>query len=183
MAARITVTVLVSVSNAYDKLNSPPKWVQTIPESFSPVGGLSSLCSSLSSLNNGAMVAECNSRLCLSWDHQIANQNHQKSTLLFLYNKQTRSIPCPLSLSNQTFALQQQDDIVHNSMHVLLAHIHNQIRPSGLLIRIINPGKTFDFTSSRPCINPFAIGFFLLISPKRPFTGDIRWKIPHVQGA
>ena len=69
-----------------------------------------------------------------------------------------------LSLSNQPFTLQQQNNIVHDAMNILLTRIHDQIWSSRFLIRIINPGKSFNFTSPRSCINTLAVRFLLPIS-------------------
>lgn len=66
-----------------------------------------------------------------------------------------------LTLSNQTFTLQQQNDVMHDSMNLFFTHINYQIRFKRFLIWIINPRKSPDLTPSSSPINPLTIRFFL----------------------
>ena len=55
----------------------------------------------------------------------------------------------PLQAIEETIALEQQDDLVHNGADVLLCQIDDQRRLRRFLIRVVNAGETLDLAGAR----------------------------------
>lgn len=70
-----------------------------------------------------------------------------------------------LMLSNQSLALQQQNNVMNDPMNFLLTNINNQIRLQRFLIRIVNPRKSLNIAPPSSCINSLTISSFLQLVP------------------